>query len=315
MLRCVCTFLLLTQIAGAQDFQWKFEDEQSPAFKWALTDDGDHREKTVVDPLDCVFKFQIGRFLGSCVHIGEGFFLTCDHVIARAPDQPVRIDDVAADVKSINRSKNGDLAIVHCPSMAHLQFAPYSVRPVVAGTPLVFAGRYTKRSAGLANGMRYTRGVVQVDLAAGEPCTREGDSGGGAFDTDGNCVGVLFSYLEGRTGILISPLAISKDVLLDKEAAVAVTAEEKPTADHGYLFTATWCGPCQTVHAKILPGVKQKLKDKGWNLETQFQEIDTDQHPDLVTKFNIKKIPCWVFVDADGEEVSRFVGVSEPALP
>ena len=37
-------------------------------------------------------------------------------------------------------------------------------------------------------------------------------------------------------------------------------------------------------------------------------KIDVDQHSDLASKYGIRSLPTIIFTNADGEEVSRFIG-------
>lgn len=70
-------------------------------------------------------------------------------------------------------------------------------------------------------------------------------------------------------------------------------------------FKAEWCGPCKMLDRttwsddEVIDSVKEKAV---------AVKIDVDQHGDLASKYGIRSLPTIVFTNADGEEVSRFIG-------
>ena len=70
-------------------------------------------------------------------------------------------------------------------------------------------------------------------------------------------------------------------------------------------FKAEWCGPCKMLDRttwsddEVIGSVKEKAV---------AVKIDVDQHGDLASKYGIRSLPTIVFTNADGEEVSRFIG-------
>ncbi len=73
-------------------------------------------------------------------------------------------------------------------------------------------------------------------------------------------------------------------------------------------FWAEWCGPC-----KILGPVLEKLATKA-NGSWQLAKVNTEQHPDVTARYNIRSIPnAKLFVD--GKVETEFVGaLPEPML-
>jgi thioredoxin 1 len=67
-------------------------------------------------------------------------------------------------------------------------------------------------------------------------------------------------------------------------------------------FWAPWCGPCQRL-APILEEVAKK-----YSTQIKFVKINTDENPELASKFSITGIPTLIFFK-DGKEVKRSVGV------
>ena len=63
-------------------------------------------------------------------------------------------------------------------------------------------------------------------------------------------------------------------------------------------FTAPWCGPCKL------------LKPKLNQLTVSYRTINIDQDMDTANRYNVRNIPCFIRINANGQEVSRIVGNS-----
>jgi thioredoxin 1 len=67
-----------------------------------------------------------------------------------------------------------------------------------------------------------------------------------------------------------------------------------------YYFTADWCKPCE----RVRPIVKELNREQTVAL---FQTIDADDNLDLVSRFNIRSVPTFIFFE-DGIEKRRITG-------
>ena len=67
-------------------------------------------------------------------------------------------------------------------------------------------------------------------------------------------------------------------------------------------FSAEWCPPCRD-QKPIIHELEKELKGK-----VEVRIIDVDQEKDLASRFDIKAIPTQVFLDKDGDELSRHTG-------
>ena len=63
-------------------------------------------------------------------------------------------------------------------------------------------------------------------------------------------------------------------------------------------FSASWCGPCRVL--------KQNLE--GFT-RVPVEEIDVEANIDETTKYNIRNVPVLVYLDENGNEVDRTVGL------
>ena len=65
-----------------------------------------------------------------------------------------------------------------------------------------------------------------------------------------------------------------------------------------FYFTATWCGPCQTL-SPIMESLSGQIN---------YEKIDVDNNQDLSIQYGVRNIPTLVLVE-NGEAVSRLTGV------
>ena len=66
-------------------------------------------------------------------------------------------------------------------------------------------------------------------------------------------------------------------------------------------FWATWCGPC-----KIISPIVEELAGE-YEGKAAFGKINTDENPDLASRFNIRGIPTLMFFKG-GKNVDQLVG-------
>lgn len=68
-------------------------------------------------------------------------------------------------------------------------------------------------------------------------------------------------------------------------------------------FYADWCGPCK----RLAPIVETMEKD--YNDRVEFRRINIDENQELAAAFGIESIPTLVYLNSEGQEVNRTVGL------
>lgn len=66
-------------------------------------------------------------------------------------------------------------------------------------------------------------------------------------------------------------------------------------------FTAEWCSPCRAL-APIIEEIKNE------NPDIDFETVDIDDSPELISQFGIKSVPT-VIIQNNGTETDRFIGI------
>lgn len=80
----------------------------------------------------------------------------------------------------------------------------------------------------------------------------------------------------------------------------------KPLLVH---FYADWCGPCQIMEGTVLntPDVLRLL-----GTDVIGVKVNSDQRPDLISRYGVSGLPCDVFLSPEGRELTRSSGAMNP---
>lgn len=76
-------------------------------------------------------------------------------------------------------------------------------------------------------------------------------------------------------------------------------------ADELLIFSANWCGHCQTLKADL-------KKDPSLVDGYEWGYIDADQEKELAKRYSVKSLPTLIVLDKDNNEVKRQVGYKGP---
>jgi thiol-disulfide isomerase/thioredoxin len=76
----------------------------------------------------------------------------------------------------------------------------------------------------------------------------------------------------------------------------------KPLLIH---FHASWCGPCRQMEREVLNTAELKAQLGETIIGVK---VDSDEHPELVSRFSVRALPADVFVDPYGKELARSEG-------
>lgn len=152
-----------------------------------------------------VVKVVTGTGHGSGVHIGNGLVLTAAHVIKGETNVRYHLDDGSEGAMSILwRGETADIALVRMDGWSGVDAANLVCRTPTPGEALILRGNPILlenittwgRVAGEVTQVGPWAAVVPVDGALAG-----GMSGGGAFDLDGNLVGL-------NVGMVVQPMGL-----------------------------------------------------------------------------------------------------------
>lgn len=73
-------------------------------------------------------------------------------------------------------------------------------------------------------------------------------------------------------------------------------------------FNATWCAPCNQIKPFI-----GYLQENYPNVEFYEVDIEDDERTELITKFNIKKVPTFLYYK-DGAICNTHIGINKEQL-
>ena len=67
-------------------------------------------------------------------------------------------------------------------------------------------------------------------------------------------------------------------------------------------FGAIWCTECL-----VMKPMWQEIEEEIRELVTEY--YDADENPEMLKKYEVKNIPCFIFLDKDGNEIYRLNGI------
>ncbi len=112
----------------------------------------------------------------------------------------------------------------------------------------------------------------------------------------------LISFLA---GIFLTPVLWAEDLFFEGDLMAAQKVAKSTRKLVMIDFKAEWCGPCKMLDRTTWKdeNVISTLKDKAVAVK-----VDVDENSELAAKYSIHSLPTVIFVDGNGNEVSRFIG-------
>jgi thioredoxin len=112
----------------------------------------------------------------------------------------------------------------------------------------------------------------------------------------------LISFLA---GIFLTPVLWAEDLFFEGDLMAAQKVAKSTRKLVMIDFKAEWCGPCKMLDRTTWKdeNVISTLKDKVVAIK-----VDVDENSELAAKYSIHSLPTVIFVDGNGNEVSRFIG-------
>lgn len=73
-------------------------------------------------------------------------------------------------------------------------------------------------------------------------------------------------------------------------------------------FYADWCGPCRTMERTVLNGAEV---GKRLGKTVVGVKLNSDHHKEIVSRYNVRALPCDILVDPNGRELERSEGLKQ----
>lgn len=157
-----------------------------------------------------MFKVTVGHAHGSGTHIGNGYILTAEHVIASAKGLPVKLLSDKGDVRKAEilwSNVEYDLALLKADKWADMEVSPVSCRKPLLGEPVTARGNPMNLEFITTHG--HIAGISKLNSAFkarwksyvfADFTLQRGMSGGPVFDKEKNLIGVLVGMIGLRLG-------------------------------------------------------------------------------------------------------------------
>ena len=113
------------------------------------------------------------------------------------------------------------------------------------------------------------------------------------------------AFISFLAGIFLTPVLWAEDLFFEGDLMAAQKVAKSTRKLVMIDFKAEWCGPCKMLDRTTWKdeNVISTLKDKAVAVK-----VDVGENSELAAKYSIHSLPTVIFVDGNGNEVSRFIG-------
>jgi thiol-disulfide isomerase/thioredoxin len=98
-----------------------------------------------------------------------------------------------------------------------------------------------------------------------------------------------------------------------QQAAKKPNRLEKDT-EQALFFTASWCTYCDVQKSYLLPKVAALGLTMSESPDADFRLVDIERNRNLQAEYQVKNLPCVVYLDKDKREVDRVIGFDKARL-
>ena len=121
----------------------------------------------------------------------------------------------------------------------------------------------------------------------------------------------LFFILVAFTGVSLMMKATRPKEIVPWRSDYGTAVQEARAAGKPAFvyFTATWCGPCQTMKHTTWADKEVEAALRGF----VPVKVDLDQQPEVARQFAVEAIPAYVVLDPAGAPVAAWDGAMPPA--
>ncbi|MBB5032500.1 thioredoxin family protein [Prosthecobacter vanneervenii] len=90
----------------------------------------------------------------------------------------------------------------------------------------------------------------------------------------------------------------------------AMSAAKKSGKPVIMVFSAAWCGPCQSMKREVYPS--EAVKAYHDKFVWAYIDIDDERNEKVATKYGVTSIPHIEFLTPEGKEIDKQIGSNSP---
>lgn len=121
---------------------------------------------------------------------------------------------------------------------------------------------------------------------------------------------VLFIALAAVTSIAFASDFPKGSPAFKDSSTYALSAAKKSGKPIVMVFSAAWCGPCQSMKKEVYPS--EAVKAYHDKFVWAYLDIDDASNEKAATKYGVSSIPHIEFLTPEGKEIDKQIGSNSP---